>query len=208
MERESNKSRGAICRNTNFFTFVALILMNGGGIMKRFGKYVINFGSLSKGIHEFVFEVDDAFFEQFENSIVEKVKADVLVTLEKEETMLLLDFTIEGTATLPCDRCLEELNIDIEGYNELVVKFGEHEGEESEDVIILPNKAHEIDLSQFIYEYISMLIPIRNVHPDDEAGNSTCDPEALKELEKYRVHEEEQKPTDPRWEALRKINPN
>jgi uncharacterized protein len=176
--------------------------------MKSFGKYVINFGSLSKGIHEFVFEVDDSFFEQFENSIVQKVNADVLVTLEKEETMLLLDFTIEGTATLPCDRCLEELNIDIEGYNELIVKFGEHEEEESEDVIILPDKAHQIDVSQFIYEYITMLIPIRNVHEDDANGNSTCNLEALKELEKYKAHEEEQKPTDPRWEALKNINPN
>jgi uncharacterized protein len=176
--------------------------------MKRSGKYVINFGSLPKGIHEFVFEVDDSFFEQFENSIVQKAKADVLVTVDKTDTMLLLDFTIEGTAMLPCDRCLEELTIDIEGYNELIVKFGENEEEESEDVIVLPVKAHEMDVSQFIYEYISMLIPIRNVHPDDENGNSTCDPEALKELEKYKVHEEEQKPTDPRWEALKNINPN
>ncbi len=176
--------------------------------MKRFGKYVINFGSLSKGIHEFVFEVDDSFFEQFENSIAQKVKADVLVTLEKEDTMLFLDFTIEGSATLPCDRCLKELSIDIEGYNELIVKFGEQEEEESEDVIVLSNKAHELDVAQFIFEYITMLIPIRNVHADDEKGNSTCDPEALKEIEKYRVHEEEQKPTDPRWEALKNINPN
>jgi uncharacterized metal-binding protein YceD (DUF177 family) len=176
--------------------------------MKRFGKYVINFGSLSKGIHEFVFEVDDSFFEHFENSVVQKVNADVLVTLEKEDTMLLLDFTIEGTATLPCDRCLDELTIDLEGYNELIVKFGEEAEEESEDVVVLPVKAHEMDVSQFIYEYITMLIPIRNVHPDDEDGNSTCNPSALKELEKYRVHEEEQKPIDPRWEALKNINPN
>ena len=176
--------------------------------MKRFGKYVINFGGLPKGIHEFVFEVDESFFAHFENSIIQKAKADVLVTLEKEDTMLLLDFTIEGSATLPCDRCLEELNIEIEGYNELIVKFGENEEEESEDVIVLPAKAHEIDVSQYIYEYITMLVPIRNVHPDDEDGNSTCDPEALKELEKYRHHEEEQKPTDPRWEALKNINPN
>jgi uncharacterized protein len=179
-----------------------------GKIMKRFGKYVINFGSLSKGIHEFVFEVDDSFFEHFENSIVEKAKADVLVTLEKEETMLMLDFTIQGTVTLPCDRCLEELNMDIEGYNELIVKFGEDEEEESEEVIILPHKAYEIDVSQYIYEYITMLIPLRNVHPDNEQGAGTCNPAALKELEKYKHHEEEQKPTDPRWEALKRINPN
>lgn len=176
--------------------------------MKHSGKYVINFGSLPKGIHEFVFEVDNTFFEQFENALVQKVNADVLVTLEKEDTMLMIDFTIEGTATLPCDRCLEEMEIEIEGYNELIVKFGDHAEEESEDVIIISNKAHELDLSQYIYEYITMLIPLRNVHPDDENGNSSCDPEALKELEKYKIHEEEQKPIDPRWDALKNINPN
>jgi uncharacterized protein len=176
--------------------------------MKRSEKYVINFGGLPKGVHEFVFEVDQEFFEKFENSIVQKVSADVLVTLEKKDAMMMFDFTIEGVATLPCDRCLELMDVDLEGYNELIVKFGETEGEESEDVIVLSNKAHELDVSQYIYEYITMLIPLRNVHPDDESGNSTCNPEALKELEKYKIHEEEQKPVDPRWEALKNINPN
>jgi uncharacterized metal-binding protein YceD (DUF177 family) len=130
------------------------------------------------------------------------------VTLEKEDGMLKLDFTIQATVTLPCDRCLEEMEMYVEGYNELIVKFGEGEEEESEDVIVLPVKAHEIDVSQYIYEYITMLIPLRNVHPDDENGNSTCDPEALKELEKYEHHEHEQKPQDPRWDVLKNINPN
>ncbi|MCX6290544.1 MAG: DUF177 domain-containing protein [Bacteroidetes bacterium] len=176
--------------------------------MKRREKFVINFGSLSKGIHEFVFEVDDSFFEHFENSIAQQAHADVLVTLEKKDDLLLVDFTIEGIAKLPCDRCLEELEIPLEGYNELMVKFGEKEEEESEDVIVLPAKAHELDVSQFIYEYITMLIPLRNIHLEDDDGNSTCNPEAIKNLEKYRIHEEEIKPTDPRWEALKKINPN
>ena len=194
-------------QKTKFFYLCRPHFTEGQEIMKRSGKYVINFGSLPKGIHEFIFEVNDEFFEKFENSIVQKATADVLVTLEKEETMLLLDFTIEGTVTFPCDRCLEEMNIDIEGYNELIVKFGETAEEESEDVIVIPNKSHELDVSQFIYEFISMLIPLRNVHPDDENGIGKCNPEALKELEKYKIHDEV-KPIDPRWEALKKINPN
>ena len=176
--------------------------------MKYLEKYSINFGSLNKGIHEFRFEIDEKFFEQFENSVVQKAKADVWVTLEKKEDMLLLDFEIQGTVSLPCDRCLEELNVEVEGANELLVKFGEQESEESEDVIVIPDKAHELNIAQYIYEYFSTLIPIRNVHPDDENGNSLCDPEALKEIEKYKAHEEEEKPADPRWDALKNIHPN
>ena len=175
--------------------------------MKSSEKYNISFGGLSKGIHEFVFEINDEFFEEFEHSIVQKAKAEILVTLEKKDDMLLLDFTIRGVTTLACDRCREELNVEVEGFNELLVKFGDNKEEETEDVIVLPVKAHQLDVSQFIYEYVTMLIPLRNIHPEDAAGNSLCNPEALKEIEKYIAHEE-QKPVDPRWEALKKINPN
>jgi len=176
--------------------------------MKRSGKYVINFGSLPDDFHEFEFEVTDSFFDQYENSIVHKGTVDVLVTLEKKQNMLLLDFTMDGVITVQCDRCLEDLDIDISSYNELIVKLGEERGEESEDVIILPSKDHELDVSQYIYEYINVLVPLRNVHPDDENGNSTCNPDILKAIEKYRIHEEEEKPADPRWEGLKGINLN
>jgi uncharacterized protein len=175
--------------------------------MNRSEKYSINFGSLSIGIHEFMFEISDEFFEQFENSIIQKANADVLITLERKDTMLLLDFTIQGAVNLPCDRCLEPLNVEVEGYNELVVKFGEEEGEESEDVIVVPHKSYELNVAQFIYEYITMMIPLRNIHPYDENGKSLCNPDALEAIEKYRFHEEEKK-ADPRWDALKNINPN
>ena len=54
--------------------------------------------------------------------------------------------------------------------NELGAKIGEESGEEAEDVIVLSNREYELDLAQFIYEYISVIIPLRNVH-EDENGN-------------------------------------
>jgi len=55
-----------------------------------------------------------------------------------------------------------------EGFNEADRKFGENAGGGSEDVIVIPTKAHELDVSHFIFEFITMLIPLRNVHEDDE----------------------------------------
>jgi uncharacterized metal-binding protein YceD (DUF177 family) len=169
--------------------------------------FVINFGNLAPGEHEFEFEVKDSFFQRFENSVVQKGNVDVLVVVEKKESMLLLDFTMEGTVTVPCDRCLEDLDLDIEGYNELIVKVGEENAELSEDVIMISSKEHEIDVSQFIYEYITLMIPMRNVHDEEENGQS-CDPEILKELEKHLTHESPEPPPDPRWDALKNINLN
>ena len=169
--------------------------------------FIINFGSLGPGEHEFEFEVNDSFFKRFEHSVIEKGSIDVLVVIEKKDSMLLFDFTMNGTVTVPCDRCLEDLDLDIESYNELIVKIGEENEELSDKVVVLSSKEYEIDVAQYIYEFITLIIPMRNVHDENENGQK-CDPEVLKELEKHIIHEEEKPPTDPRWDALKNINLN
>jgi uncharacterized protein len=181
------------------------------GEMGPLDRFRIEFGALGVGEHDFQFEIDDKFFEQFEHSPVEHGSIDVLVTVNRDEqNMMLVDFTMEGTVTLPCDRCAEDLELEVSGYNELIVKFGEAH-EEDEEVVVLSPKEHALNVAQYIYEYIALMIPLRNVHPDDEKGNSMCDPEALERLEKLRVHEaneEEEHPVDPRWDILKNINLN
>ncbi|HPD54055.1 MAG TPA: DUF177 domain-containing protein, partial [Bacteroidia bacterium] len=164
-------------------------------------EYVIEFGALPKGQHEFEFEVDDSFFQQFEGSIISRGHADVLVVLERQQdNLLLLDFTIEGTVTVTCDRCLDDLDLDIVSYNELVVKLGEQAEEQSDDVIVIPSGEHNIDIAQFIYEYVTLAIPMRNVHEEDESGNSGCNPELLKRLGDLQGQHDEEPGTDPRWD--------
>ncbi len=172
-------------------------------------EFVINFGNLGEGEHEFEYRIDDSFFQKFENSPVHKGNVDVLVVVERKDNMLLLDFTMEGELILSCDRCLEDLELELESFNELIVKFGDvkHEEEVADDVLILPSKENELDISRFIYEYITLLIPMRNVH-EDENGNPSCDPQVLKELGKHGLNPEGEHPTDPRWDILKKINLN
>jgi uncharacterized metal-binding protein YceD (DUF177 family) len=176
--------------------------------MNYLDKYRISFGSLAKGEHEFEFEIDDKFFEQFGNEPVQHGFLDVLVTVNKQETMLLIDFTMEGSVETVCARCGDPLELELTGFNELTVKFGPEPGEESEDVIVISPKEHEINVAQFIYEYVTLLIPMRNVHEEDETGESACNPETLLKLDQLRHHEEEEKESDPRWDVLKKINLN
>ena len=123
--------------------------------------FIINIGSLAAGEHEFEFEVKDSFFKRFEHSVIEKGSVDVLVVVKKKDNMLLLDFTMEGTVTVQCDRCLEDLDLDIESYNELIVKIGEENEELSEKIVVISSKEYEIDVAQYIYEFISLIIPSR-----------------------------------------------
>ena len=110
--------------------------------------FIVNFGSLAQGEHEFQFEVNDSFFKRFEHSVIEKGAIDVLVVVTKKDNMLLFDFTMEGTVTVQCDRCLEDLDLGIEGYNELIVKIGEENEELSEKVVVISSKEYEIDVAQ------------------------------------------------------------
>jgi len=57
-----------------------------------------------------------------------------------------------------------------------------------------------------IYEFVCLAIPIKKIHPDDENGNTTCDPEMIEKLDKYVVREGEENSTV--WNDLKKLLDN
>jgi uncharacterized metal-binding protein YceD (DUF177 family) len=169
--------------------------------MNYMKEFLISFSGLSLGKHEYEFEIKDKFFESLEYSELKKGSVHVDMTLEKHSVMLVLNFSFKGEVTVMCDRCADDFEIPVEGENKLIIKFGPEPGEESEDIIVIGEGEHEIDVSQFIYEYIILALPLQRVHGDDAEGVSLCDPEVLKKLAEISVKHETG--TDPRWDALK-----
>ena len=167
-------------------------------------QYIIPFAGLKPGVHRFSFKVDDLFFEQFEYSEINKGDIAVEIDLEKEEKILILNFSITGEVEVHCDRCYEPFNLSIDGNERLIVKFGHDFHEENEEVQIIPEGETQINVSSFIYEYVHLLIPVRRIHPVDKNGISMCDPEIIKRIEERESASE----PDPRWEVLKKLKPN
>jgi len=168
--------------------------------VKAVEEFVIPFKGLSVGDHVFKFEIRNEFFKGFEYFENVSGQANIIVNLLKESNMLIFDFNITGELNLQCDRCLGFFNHKIDGQHKLFVKFGNEFLEESEDVIIIPVKENRIDLRQFIFEFISLLVPVKKVHPVDEFGESGCDTEIIDRINKYSKPK-----TDPRWDALKGI---
>jgi uncharacterized metal-binding protein YceD (DUF177 family) len=164
-------------------------------------QYQIAFTGLNPGTHTFGFQIGDKFFEQVHDAEITGGKVSVVVTMAKEERMMDLHLEIIGKVIVPCDRCNELMEVEVNGNERLIIKLGDHYYEESEDVQVIPDTAHQFDLRPFLYEYIHLLLPIRRVHPEDEDGNSQCDPEILKKLKELSEHHVQ----DPRWEALGKL---
>lgn len=168
--------------------------------------YNIAFKGLSQGKHIFDFEVDDKFFAEFEGGLVEKGLVNVRLTIEKQSSLMILWFDIKGTVNVQCDRCLEMFDQSIKSQDRIFVKFGEKEYVDGDDVIWVGANDYQLNVSQLIYEFIGLAIPIKNNHPDDQEGNSTCDPEMIERLKNYVIREEEQKTTV--WNDLKKLLDN
>lgn len=163
----------------------------------------IQFSGLKPGVYEYDYNVDGAFFSQFENDDLRECNVDFRVKLERKERLLVFDFSFSGTVVMECDRCLGKMNVPLSGKQTLFVKFGEEQESEDENVVFLSESESEIDLAQWMYEYVAVELPIVHCHPDDESGNPTCDPEMLKYISEG--NEDNRQEADPRWDALKAL---
>ena len=177
--------------------------------MDKLKDYTIAFKGLSDGQHEFIYNLNDAFFGQFESSLVETGALKAKVGLLKSQTMLSFTFEIRGTVESVCDKCLGALEIPVRYKGKLLVKFGAEYDEPSEDIVVIPHDDSEINVAQWLYEFICISLPIRHVHQKDKDGKLACDPEMLEKLNQYLVvdkpENEVNDEVDPRWAALKNL---
>ena len=165
--------------------------------MKVLKEYSIPFVGLKEGIHVYSYTIDGKFFDSFEYSEINSGKVQAEISMNRKERMLIFEFKMNGFVTIPCDRCLEDMQYPIEVKEGLIVKFGQEHKEETEEIIVIPETESHIDISGFIYEYIMLAFPIKRVHPDGEEG---CDPSVIEKLNQHTTMDE-----DPRWDALKEL---
>lgn len=187
--------------------FKILIFIFAARIFKRKAmgntkNYVISFRGLKIGNHEFDFQISDSFFEAFEYSRTKKGKIALKVIVNKAENMLNLQLIFKGKLDVICDSCGEDIDFPLDFTERLIVKFGDEEQEDNDEVVFLSNTAYEINLVQFIYEYVNLALPMRITHPEDEEGNPSCKVDVLEEFEDFSEQEEEM---DPCWDALKRL---
>jgi uncharacterized protein len=103
-----------------------------------------------------------------------------------------------------CDRCLDEFDLPLKYQWKLFFKFGEESYELTDEIIILSSSVHEINISQFIYEYIHLALPYRRIHPDIN-GASGCNKGMIQKLESLKIDEIKEKNYNPSWDKLKEI---
>ncbi len=175
--------------------------------MKSLQQYSIPYTGLKLGVHEFEFEVGDEFFSAFEYSLVKSGKLKVKLDLDKQETMMLLNFHIVGEMMLGCDVCLADYPYQVKIDERQIAKFTGNVDleEDTEEIIVLTKNENEIDVAPLIYEYINLAVPYIN-RCADEGNTKWCDQEMIEKLRQLSGSAQaENESDDPRWEALKNI---
>lgn len=163
---------------------------------------IIPFKGLKDAVHLFESKLDKSFFDEFSPEDLDGGNVTVRINLDKKPHLMVFNIEIEGFVRVICDRCLEFYEQEVYFEGKFYVKFGEKNEEETEELIVLSREEYEVDLSKFVFDSIYLSLPIMRVHPDDENGDSTCDPDML---DKLSEHQTEINNIDPRWEALRNL---
>jgi len=149
---------------------------------------------------------------------------------------MVAEFNLSGNVSTSCDRCDDPIDVPVKGQFRLVYKFA-LEPSEDETLIVLHPDSYEMDVSDNLYELITVSMPARAVHKE-----GLCNEEMLSLISQYTVHqgpsendfdddddssvddsddddldiEEEDNdegndndgPIDPRWNALKNLNNN
>jgi len=140
---------------------------------------IIPLNGWTEGRKEFQVSVGKEFFEAFDNSEILDANVRIDISVEKSLRVTDVDLELSGTLTVPCDRCLEDLVIPVSASPRLRVRFGagKDEEEDGRETLFADPSLPDLDLSQEIYDYAMLALPLQRVHP--EGG---CNPAALRYL--------------------------
>ena len=163
--------------------------------------------------------LDSLFFTNIGSEDIQKGRVNARLTISKKGGAFDLSFTFSGVVVVPCDRCLDDMDLPIETTAHLIVKFGKDYAEESDEIVVIPEVEGKINLTWFLYEFIALAIPIKHVHAPGK-----CNKQMTSKLKKHTAKSDDdgqsfesddaddviitdedsnEERTDPRWDILR-----
>ena len=166
---------------------------------------------LKKDSYSFDFQLDKSFFAAFEDSYIQEGDIKVAMQLERKTGHLELNFDFEGTVKSDCDRCTASINLPVEGQEKIIAKYSEETQEDEDEIIFIHPETSELNVAQYIYEYVNLAVPIRKAYDCENDENPPCDFGTLAFLEKQNAIIDNNGDEDDdltTWDALKNLNIN
>jgi len=148
---------------------------------------IISLAPLKNGEHSFLFTIDGELFRENNFDDIHEADLKAIVKFNKNSSIIMFNFTIEGTLSVTCDRCGDDFKMSTKMERQLIVKTDSKEHREEDDMISITTGEKDIDIAPFVYQYVVLSLPMQRVHGTDKEGNSMCNAEILKKLKKLEV---------------------
>ena len=175
--------------------------------MKHNREYEIAWQGLKPGPHTYIYDINDRFMKEREvDESFSNWNAKITLLFDKHENFFMLHFDVDGQVTVPCDRCGDDFALRLWDEFDLVIKLtGDDDTkiEAEDDVAFIPRSETVIDISNWLYEFLMLSVPLQHIHPDNADGSSSCNPAALNLLDQLSEHGDEVK--NPLWKGLESL---
>ncbi len=190
--------------------------------MSKFELYNVVLKDINNETRVIEFELDDAYFKKIDSPEVQKGNVKAKVSVQRKLSTFDILFTLDGSITIPCDRCLDDMEQPIHYKEKLQVKFGDKFAEEDE-IVIVPESEGAINVAWFLYEFIVLNIRIKHVYATGECNKTmvvklkrhitrqkddTDDDNSSIEFDDDDDFTTDEVQTDPRWDGLQNITEN
>ena len=143
--------------------------------MGKFSAYKVELASLKEGHYEQDFEIKKDFFENMENSDILDADVHVHLNLEKRRDAYDCTFTLKGTIQIPCDRCLDPIDHEVDTVYHVIVKYGDSYDDGADNLLVIPYSNSYLNVAYILYDTILLTIPLRHVHPLGKCNRAMAD---------------------------------
>ena len=164
--------------------------------------YILPVSGMKVGTHHFNFEVGNSFFGSFPDTYIHEGAVKVHLDFDKRVSMYILDFRLEGNVRTTCDRCTEEMWLDVESEEQLLVKFSDTPSKDA-DVVHVPLDTETLSVAQYVYEFICLAIPISKTHDDIDED---CPEAVWKYLQTEEEQAEKEEESNPFKDAFKDLD--
>ena len=169
--------------------------------MRDLKHFSIPYKGMGNGTHTLQYNVDDKFFDAFENSHIKNGKFLVEITLEKKHESGVLSFVIDGTTKTDCDRCMEAIDLPVYGEYTLHIKLSE-DGESNEEILYLHPDTSIFNMAPLVYEYILLSVPMIKTYDCHNDEEPPCNFDLLDKIDQSSDNEPTTEKTSGIWDTL------
>lgn len=164
--------------------------------------YKIPIVGIPDGLSIYSFEVDEAYFDTYQNELLSKGSFEVKLSLDKLDNMFILNFEIHGSIATECDRCLADIKLPILSNYKIIVKLDEEQSDDP-DVDHIPVDSIHLDIANYLYDFLVISVPLVKTYDCESEDPKPCDSVVLESL-----NSDFQKSDPGIWDDLKNIKVN